>query len=422
MTLPIKDGRLHPLPDWLTAPSARAVIAALEAVGGEGCARFVGGCVRDTLLRRAEQVSDVDIATKLTPERTIAALEAAGLRAIPTGVEHGTVTALSGSRSYEITTLRRDVETDGRRAVVAFTDDWAEDAARRDFRLNALYADPDGTLHDPTGGGLADVEARRIVFVGDPETRIREDYLRILRFFRFLARVGDAAEADPAGLAACAKLKDGIAGLSGERVREEMFKLLGSAWPWPALVLMDEVGVLAAAVPGSSLGRVGGLLVLQQEHGIESDVVLRLSAILPADRGIRGRVAKRLRLSVAAAARLLGVLYDPDVRISPELPAKSRRRARYLLGPLTYRDRLLTVWIEDGMGLGDPRWRDHLKWVEWSPPPFPLTGEDIMALGVPKGPQVGAVRKAVERWWIDGDFQAGKAGALAFARSVVEQA
>ena len=199
MTPPVRDGRLDPLPAWLTAPSARAVIDALEAVGGEGCARFVGGCVRDTLLGRADQVADVDVATTLRPEQTIAALEAKGLRAIPTGVEHGTVTALSGGLAYEITTLRRDVETDGRRAVVAFTDDWAEDAARRDFRLNALYADPDGVLHDPTGGGLADVAARRIVFVGDPETRIREDYLRILQVLPLPGAGGGRGGGGPGG-------------------------------------------------------------------------------------------------------------------------------------------------------------------------------------------------------------------------------
>src|SRR5581483_1607408 len=172
----------------MTKPQTRAVIEALEAAGGAGCARFVGGCVRNAILR--QPIGDIDIATKLTPDQVTRALETAGLKAVPTGVEHGTVTAVAGGHPYEITTLRRDVETDGRRAVVAFTTDWAEDAMRRDFRLNALYADPNGKLYDPTAGGLADARAGRIVFVGDAETRIREDALRILRFFRFSAWYG----------------------------------------------------------------------------------------------------------------------------------------------------------------------------------------------------------------------------------------
>jgi poly(A) polymerase len=175
---------------WMALPETKAVIAALEARGGPGCARFVGGCVRNTLM--GKPIDDIDIATTLTPDEVIEALGAAGLRSIPTGVDHGTVTALSGGRPYEITTLRRDVSTDGRRAVVAFTQDWGEDAQRRDFRFNALYADPRGRLYDPTGEGVNDAREGRVVFVGDPRTRIREDYLRILRFFRFHAWYGRA--------------------------------------------------------------------------------------------------------------------------------------------------------------------------------------------------------------------------------------
>src|SRR5438270_4782423 len=175
---------------WMTAPETAAVMDALEAAGGPSCARFVGGCVRNALMGR--DVSDIDIATRLTPDQTTAALQAAGLKAVPTGVEHGTVTAVSGGKPFEITTLRRDVATDGRHALVAFTDDWGEDAARRDFTLNALYAQRDGTLFDPTGHGAADARAGRIVFVGEAEERVREDYLRILRFFRFFAWYGTA--------------------------------------------------------------------------------------------------------------------------------------------------------------------------------------------------------------------------------------
>ena len=202
---------------WMTAPETSAVMDALEAAGGADCARYVGGCVRNTLL--GKPVSDIDIATRLTPEAVIAALKAAKLKAVPTGVEHGTVTAISGGKPFEITTLRRDVETDGRRAVVAFTDDWGEDARRRDFTLNALYAQRDGTLFDPTGHGVADCRAGRIVFVGEAEERVAEDYLRILRFFRFFAWYG-AGPADAAALAACETLKGDLKTLSAERVSE----------------------------------------------------------------------------------------------------------------------------------------------------------------------------------------------------------
>ena len=231
---------------WLEAAATRAVIAALEAAGGPGCARFVGGCVRNALI--GQPVEDVDIATTLRPEETERAIRAAGLKAVPTGLAHGTVTAISGREPFEITTLRRDVSTDGRNATVAFTDDWAEDAGRRDFRLNALYADAGGQVFDPTGEGVADALAGRVVFVGDPATRIREDYLRILRFFRFFAWYG-AGEPDPAGLAACAALAPGMSRLSAERVSKELTRLLAAPDPRAAVTAMAATGVLARILP-----------------------------------------------------------------------------------------------------------------------------------------------------------------------------
>ncbi|HEY0053089.1 MAG TPA: CCA tRNA nucleotidyltransferase, partial [Caulobacteraceae bacterium] len=239
--------RLPPQP-WMTDPAAVTVFDALEAEGGEGCARYVGGCVRNAVM--GLEAHDADVATTLSPERVIAAAQKAGLKAVPTGVDHGTVTLISGRRPFEVTTLRRDVETDGRRAVVAFTDDWAEDAARRDFRLNALYADREGGLYDPTGGGLEDARAGRIAFVGEAQSRIREDYLRILRFFRFLAWYG-RGKPDAAGLAACAELVAGLDSLSAERVTGEMLKLLAADDPRQAARLMEEAGVLGRAVPGA---------------------------------------------------------------------------------------------------------------------------------------------------------------------------
>ena len=268
--------RLGPRP-WMTAPATRAVIAALQAAGGPDAARFVGGCVRDALLERDGPDMDIDVATPLTPDAVVLALTGAGLKAVPTGIAHGTITAVAHGRPVEITTLRRDVVTDGRHAVVAFTDDWAEDAARRDFRLNALYADPDGRLHDPTGCGVDDARAGRVVFVGDPRTRIREDYLRILRFFRFFAHYG-RGPADEAAVAACGASTSGLSSLSAERVSKELLKLLAAPDPRPAVRLMVTTGVLATLLPeAGSPVRFEGLVALGADG---ADPVLRLAALL----------------------------------------------------------------------------------------------------------------------------------------------
>ena len=235
-------------PAWMSDKRTVAVIAALEAKGFAGCARFVGGCVRNTIT--GHPVEDIDIATVLTPDEVIEALQAAGLRWAPTGVEHGTVTAIAEGAPFEITTLRRDVSTDGRNATVAFTKDWDEDAQRRDFRLNALYADPAGRLFDPTGHGLDDARAGRIVFVGEAMTRVREDYLRILRFFRFLAWYGKG-EPDAKALAACRALKGMLAGRAAERTSKELLKLLAAHDPRASVKLMAGAGVLGAVLPGA---------------------------------------------------------------------------------------------------------------------------------------------------------------------------
>ncbi|WP_409411642.1 CCA tRNA nucleotidyltransferase, partial [Brevundimonas sp.] len=301
---------------WLEASATRTVMTALETAGGPGCARFVGGCVRNSLLD--QPVDDIDIATLLTPAQTMAALKAAGLKAVPTGVEHGTVTGVSERRPYEITTLRRDVETDGRRAVVAFTQDWAEDAARRDFRLNALYADAAGQVFDPTGGGLADAAAGRIVFVGEAETRIREDYLRILRFFRFYAWYGRGAP-DADGLAACAALKTGMDQLSAERVSKELLKLLAAPDPRPAVQAMAEAGVLEQVLP-----QVQPLTLFQAICDLTPDPVLRLSALLPAEAAAVADVAAALRLSNAHRDRLTAAVADGPV-VAPDMGAVRAR-------------------------------------------------------------------------------------------------
>jgi poly(A) polymerase len=375
---------------WLRDAAARAVLDALEAEGGPDSARFVGGCVRNTLM--GQRVDDVDIATRLTPDRTIAALERARLKAVPTGVEHGTVTAVADHRPFEITTLRRDVETDGRRAVVAFTEDWAEDAARRDFRLNALYADREGQVYDPTGGGLDDAHAGRIVFVGEAETRIREDYLRILRFFRFFAWYG-RGDPDAEGLAACARLKDGVASLSAERVSKELLKLLAARDPRRSLSLMADAGVLPLVLPeAANWDRFRAIVVLT------SDPELRLAALLPDDPALAQQMAVRLRLSNAQRDRLIEVLR----------PARSFRREEgratlYRLGPAVFRDRVYLQWAERPEM--EPEARELLDLsASWNPPCFPLTGEDVMAAGVTKGPEVGRTLRALEDEWIAGGF------------------
>jgi poly(A) polymerase len=403
---------------WMTAPATRAVIEALEADGGAGCARFVGGCVRNAVLRKP--ITDIDIATTLTPDAVTRALAAAGLKAVPTGIDHGTVTAVAKGRPFEITTLRRDVETDGRRAVVAFTTDWAEDAQRRDFRLNALYADPSGRLYDPTAGGLADAHAGRIVFVGDAETRIREDGLRILRFFRFQAWYG-RGEPDAAGLAACAALKGLIGQLSAERVSAELLKLLAADDPRPAVRLMAQAGVLAEVLPEAvGLARFEALVAIETEMLFTEDALLRLAALLPDDPTAAAALANRLRLSNAQKDRLVAAL-DPEPRLVSWMSPRETRRHIYRLGAPALCDRVTLAWAASDRPKATPQWRALLPTAQsWKPPPFPLDGEEVMAAGVPEGPLVGAVMREVEAWWVENDFPADKLALIERLKAVAQ--
>ncbi|WP_165916725.1 CCA tRNA nucleotidyltransferase [Caulobacter sp. BK020] len=387
---------------WMAQAETQAVIAGLEARGGPGCARFVGGCVRNTLM--GKPIDDIDIATVLTPDAVIQALGAARLRAVPTGIDHGTVTAISGGRPYEITTLRRDVSTDGRRAVVAFTQDWNEDAQRRDFRFNALYADIHGRIYDPTGEGVSDAREGRVVFVGDAETRIREDYLRILRFFRFHAWYG-RGEADQEALAACKALKGGIETLAAERIHKELLKLLAAEEPRPALRLMAATGVLSEILPFvQSLARFEGLMTIETEQLFQSDPELRLAALIPDDPEIARQAAERLRLSNALKERLVQAA-GTSPRIVSWMSPRETRRAVYALGLKTFSDRVKLAWAASGRSAATPQWRGLLALGEsWTPPSFPLTGEEVLKAGVPKGPMVGQVMREVELWWIDQDF------------------
>jgi poly(A) polymerase len=387
---------------WMTLPATVAVMAALEAEGGAGCARFVGGCVRNSLL--GEKVDDIDIATVLTPDQVIAALGKAKLKAVPTGVEHGTVTAISGGAPYEITTLRRDVETDGRRAVVAFTQDWAEDAQRRDFRLNAIYAEADGTLHDPTGGGLEDVGAGRIVFVGDAETRIREDALRILRFFRFQAWYG---KGEPHGesLAACERMKLLLGGLSAERVSTELLKLLAAYDPRPVVRLMAQTGVLSQLLPNArGLERFERLVTIETEMLFTDDALLRLAALLPDDAEAAAATAQGLRLSNAQRERLVAVL-RPEPKLVSWMSPREARRLIYRLGVEPFTDRVMLSWAASDRKAATTQWRALLPMAQgWPVPTLPLTGDEVVAAGVPRGPLVGEVMREVEAWWVENDF------------------
>ncbi len=377
--------------DWLTADATRAVMGALAAAGGADCARFVGGCVRNAVL--GAPIDDVDIATVLTPEAVVRALKAAGLKSVPTGMEHGTVTAISERQPFEITTLRRDVSTDGRRATVAFTDDWAEDAARRDFRLNALYADSDGVILDPTGAGYDDALAGRIVFVGEPEQRIEEDYLRILRFYRFFAWYGRGAP-DAAAVAACAALAEGVERLSAERVSKEVLKLLAAPDPRPAVRLMRDAGVLGRILPPSN-----SVTLFEAMVGVSPDPVLRLSALLPADVETVRASANRLRLSNAQKERLIAAVRAP---LDPHMNDAQARAVIWREGRQAFEDRVTRAWAAGGEAA---KMQALLALAaEWTPPKLPVGGRDLARMGLKPGPETGRVLKAFEDGWIADDF------------------
>nr|WP_313417212.1 CCA tRNA nucleotidyltransferase [Brevundimonas diminuta] len=377
--------------DWLTASATQAVMAALAAAGGADCARFVGGCVRNAVL--GAPIDDVDIATVLTPEAVVKALKAAGLKSVPTGMEHGTVTAISERQPFEITTLRRDVSTDGRRATVAFTDDWAEDAARRDFRLNALYADADGLILDPTGAGYEDALAGRIVFVGEPEQRIREDYLRILRFYRFFAWYGRGAP-DAAAVEACTALAEGVEQLSAERVSKELLKLLAAPDPRAAVRLMDQAGVLGRVAPQPK-----SLTLFEAMVGVSADPVLRLSALLPDEAEAVRAAALKLRLSNAQRDRLVEAVAE---RIDPAMSEAETRAAIWRAGRQAVEDRLYRAWAS-GADAGVVQLLLALA-ANWTPPKLPVGGKDLARLGLSPGPQTGRLLKAFEDGWIADDF------------------
>ncbi|MGQ0559968.1 MAG: CCA tRNA nucleotidyltransferase [Sphingosinicella sp.] len=386
---------------WQQRPGMSRLLRALDAAGG--MTRYIGGCVRDSLL--GLDVSDVDLATRLPPLEVMARLDKARIKAVPTGLDHGTVTAVIRGRPVEVTTLRRDVTTDGRRATIAFTDDWREDAARRDFTINALGADPVSGLLFDYFGGCADLEARRVRFIGDPLQRIAEDHLRILRFFRFHARFGAGAP-DPAGLKACAARANDLMALSRERISDELLKLLAADDPVPTVRLMIGRGIFKPVLPeiveARTLAQLGAA---ERRAGIAPDPIRRLAALLPADPVLAAAIAARLRLSKRQARRLEAAA---ERRLdSPEVLA-------WEIGSESAVDRFLLSEEEHGADLAALR--------DWKRPALPIRGGELIAMGLEPGPIVAATMQAIEREWVRSGFPREREQVRALARRHVERA
>lgn len=374
----------------------KRLLKALDAK--QGTARFVGGAVRDLLLKVPHD--DLDLATTLRPDEVIARLEAAGIKAVPTGIEHGTVTAVSSGTVVEVTTLRADVSTDGRRATVAFTEDWKEDAGRRDFTINALYVDPyTGELFDYFGG-LDDLGSRTVRFIGEPLQRIAEDHLRILRYFRFHARYGHG-EPDADALEACTKRANDLMALSRERIADELLKLLALDDPTPTVQLMHDRGIFEPVIPEiESVGRLASLVEAERHARVAPDALRRLASLLPADPDTASRVAARLKLSNKAKKRLIGAA-DDSLGLNP-------RALAYRIGTESAVDRLLLAG----------RSTDAEAVSGWRPPRLPIGGSQLMARGVPEGPEIARALRRIEDAWEVAGFPEGK---VEFNR-LVEQA
>ena len=390
---------------WMSEGPAATVMRALTAEGE--AARFVGGCVRDALVGRP--IRDVDIATPLSPQRVTELLKKAGLKAVPTGIEHGTITAVAEGKGVEVTTLRLDLETDGRRAKVAFTDDWQADAARRDLTINALSADATGKVYDYFGG-LADLASGRVRFVGDPAQRIKEDYLRLLRFFRFHAdyAVGDF---DAAAVAAAKRLAPELKTLSGERLRQETLRLLTARRGPEVWGEILSLGIVQHYLPWSTtLDRLRSVAELEHRLGLPPDAIRRLAALTMT--GCGQQVAEKLKLSRAEGERIVAL----DLPRAPfnAATAESVRREIYKWGNAGALDRLLLDWPPDDDGAKGRATLDLIH--AWQRPRFPLKGADIVKLGVPQGPRVGEVLAKIEDWWIAADFRPDRAACLAQAQ------
>ncbi|HEX7789534.1 MAG TPA: CCA tRNA nucleotidyltransferase [Afipia sp.] len=398
---------------WLTSGPAARVLALLNADGEE--ARVVGGAVRNALL--GLPVGEIDIATTALPEEVIRRAKLAHIKAVSTGVEHGTVTLVIDSRPFEVTTLREDIETFGRKARVAFGRDWTQDARRRDFTINGLSVTPDGTVHDEVGG-LADIAARRVRFIGEPSQRIAEDYLRILRFFRIHAAYGEGAP-DAAGYAACIAGRDGLASLSAERIRMEMLKLVVARGAAPALVAMDDAGLLLRLTGGVVYhGAFSNMIGVEAELGVGPDATLRIGALAVAVTEDAKRLSQRWRLSNAETKRLDSMGHR-WWRAAGMDEATAQRRL-YRLGPDRYRDRILLAWARSGSDFAAPWWRTLATLPDrWTTPVFPLKAADFIARGIAEGPALGHVLALAEDAWLALQFPLDAAALSSIADETV---
>jgi poly(A) polymerase len=398
---------------WLKSGPAARVLQLLNGNGEE--ARVVGGAVRNALLKIP--TGDIDIATTALPDEVIRRAKAAGIKSVPTGIDHGTVTLVVDAHPFEVTTLREDTETFGRKAKVAFGRDWVRDAERRDFTINGLSVDAAGVVHDHVGG-LDDIAARRVRFIGDPNQRITEDYLRILRFFRIHAAYG-AGEPDRAGYLACIAARAGLANLSAERVRMEMLKLMVAQGSAGAIVAMADGGLLLPILGGIAYPRTFAAMIdAERLLGLEPDAVRRLGALAVAVTEDAKRVATRLRLT-NAETRVLDSMGHRWWRLAGMDEATARRRL-YRLGAERYRDRLMLAWARAG-GNGDPaRWRELATLPErWSAPKFPLKAADFIARGIAEGPALGQVLQLAEDAWLAVDFPLDEGALKAIADQTV---
>ena len=408
---------------WFSAPALRRVFDLLNADGGE--VRVVGGAVRNSLMGLA--VADIDMATTLLPEEVVARAKTAGIKSVPTGIAHGTVTLVIDGMPFEVTTLRRDVETDGRHAEVAFDTDWRVDAERRDLTINALYADSSGAVIDLVDG-LADIEKRNIRFIGNAAERVAEDYLRVLRFFRFFAHYG-AGRPDADGLRACAQARSRLSGLSAERVWSEMKKLLSAKDPGRALLWMRQAGVLTEVLPESEkwgIDTIPALVAAEQAFGWQPDPLLRLAAIVPPDAERLEAMGKRLRLSKAEAAHFAA--WGKAPRLPAVIADTAFDRLLYRHGKQGLATVLrLALATSRQKSDNDPEQlpetaRLHrllTRAEKWQKPVFPLTGADVLALGVPAGPRVGEMLGEIEERWVEGNFNADRAMLIARLQSMI---
>ena len=408
----MNDARVLDVPWLRSGPTAR-VLKVLNGNGEE--ARVVGGAVRNALLKIP--IGDIDIATTALPTEVVRRAKAAGIKSVPTGIEHGTVTLVVEGQPFEVTTLREDTETFGRKAKVAFGRDWVVDAERRDFTINGLSVDADGVVHDHVGG-LADIASQRVRFIGDPGKRIAEDYLRILRFFRIHAAFG-AGEPDRAGYLACIAARAGLEALSAERVRMEMMKLMVAQGAAPAIAAMADGGLLLPILGGVAYtGPFAAMVAAERLMGLKPDPVRRLGALAVAVTEDARRLATRMRLS-NAETRALDSMGHRWCRLAGMDEATARRRL-YRLGEDRYRDRLMLAWARSGGDHTSTPWRELATLPErWRAPKFPLRAADFIARGIAEGPDLGQALALAEDAWLAAEFPLDEAALKAIADQAV---